>query len=85
MTMNVAALRRLGVSCHTAYGSREEDQVQGKVQNLLIVYGVVKSLKHTTLGLLGYRPTAFYNCAFDEGLIWRTFGVKIEETDLKMV
>ena len=25
MTMNAAALRRLGVSCHTVYGSREED------------------------------------------------------------
>ncbi len=34
---------------------------------------------------MGYRPTAFYNCAFDEGLIRRTFGVKIEETDLKVV
>lgn len=34
---------------------------------------------------MGYRPTAFYNCAFDEGLIRRTFGIKIEETDLKVV
>ena len=42
-------------------------------------------MKNTNLGLLGYRPTAFYNCAFDEGLIRRTFGVKIEETDLKVV
>lgn len=85
MTMNAAALRRLGVSCHTVYGSREEDRAAEKVINLLRAYGAVKSLKHTTLGLLGYRPTAFYNCAFDEGLIRRTFGVKIEETDLKVV
>lgn len=85
MTMNAAALRRLGVSCHTIYGSREDDKAAEKVKNLLLAYGVVKSLKHTTLGLLGYRPTAFYNCAFDEGLIRRTFGVKIEETDLKVV
>ena len=71
MTMNAAALRRLGVSCHTVYGSREEDRAAEKVINLLRAYGAVKSLKHTTLGLLGYRPTAFYNCAFDEGLIRR--------------
>ena len=83
--MNAAALRRLGVSCHTVYGSREEERAAEKVINLLRAYGAVKSLKHTTLGLLGYRPTAFYNCAFDEGLIRRTFGVKIEETDLKVV
>lgn len=85
MTMNAAALRRLGFSYHTVYGSREDDKAAEKVRNLLLAYGVVKSLKHTTLGLLGYRPTAFYNCAFDEGLIRRTFGVKIEETDLKVV
>ena len=67
------------------YKRQEEDRAAEKVINLLRAYGAVKSLKHTTLGLLGYRPTAFYNCAFDEGLIRRTFGVKIEETDLKVV
>lgn len=50
-----------------------------------MAYHVVKAMRHTNLGLLGYRPTAFYNCSFDESLIRRTFGVKIEETDLKVV
>lgn len=35
--------------------------------------------------MFGYRPTAFYNCAFDEFLIRRVFGVRMEETELKVV
>lgn len=85
MTMNGAALHRLGASYHTVYGSLDDDRAASKVKSLVMAYHTVKAMRHTNLGLLGYRPTAFYNCAFDEGLIRRTFGVKIEETDLKVV
>lgn len=85
MTMNAAALRRFGVKAHTVYGSKEDPRAAEKVKNLLLAYHTVKALKHTNLGLLGYRPTAFYNCSFDEALIRKTFGVKIEETDLKVI
>ncbi len=85
MTMNAAALRRLGAAYHTVYGSKEDQRAASKVKALVMAYHTVKAMRHTNLGLLGYRPTAFYNCAFDEGLIRRTFGVKIEETDLKVV
>lgn len=85
MTMNAASLRRLGAVYHTIYGSKEDARAAEKVKSLLLAYQTAKALKHTQLGLLGYRPTAFYNCSFDEGLIRRTFGVKIEETDLKVV
>lgn len=85
MTMNAAALRRLQAVYHTVYGSKEDEQAAGRVRALVQAYHVKKAMKHTTLGLFGYRPTAFYNCAFDEGLIRRTFGIKMEETDLKVV
>lgn len=85
MTMNAAALHRLGAACHTVYGSLGDSRASGKVRQLILAYHAKKAMRHTNLGLLGYRPTAFYNCAFDEGLIRRTFGVKIEETDLKVV
>lgn len=85
MTMNAASLRRLGAKYHTVYGSKEDKRAADKVKALVMAYHTVKAMRHTNLGLLGYRPTAFYNCAFDEGLIRRTFGVKIEETDLKVV
>ncbi len=85
MTMNSAALRRVGVKCHTVYGSWDDERAARKVKSLLMAYHTVKCLKHTQLGLLGYRPTASNNSAFDESLNRRVFGVKIEETDLKVV
>lgn len=85
MTMNAAAIRKLGAKYHTVYGSKEDPRAADKVKNLIMAYHTVNAMKHTNLGLLGYRPTAFYNCSFDESLIRRTFGVKIEETDLKVV
>ena len=85
MTMNAAALRRLGASYHTVYGSKEDARAASRIKGLVTAYQTIKAMRHTSLGLLGYRPTAFYNCAFDEGLIRRTFGIKIEETDLKVV
>ena len=85
MTMNAAALHRLGAVCHTVYGGLEDERACDKARQLILAYHTIKAMNHTSLGLLGYRPTAFYNCAFDEALIRRTFGVKIEETDLKAV
>lgn len=36
------------------------------------------------LGLLDVTAAPFYNSAFDEGLIYKTFGIPMEETDLKL-
>lgn len=84
-TMNAASLRRLGHTYHVVYGSKEDERAATKLVNLINAYNTVKKLKGTLLGLLGYRPTAFYNSAFDEGLIRRIFGVRMESTDLKML
>lgn len=85
LTMNSASLHRLGHKSYPIYGDKEEPEVASRVQSLAAAYGVVKNMKQTLFGLFGYRPTAFYNCAFDEGLIRRTFGIRMEETDLKVV
>ncbi len=84
-TMNAASLHRLGHKYHVIYGDKEEAKTAAKVKNLITAYNVIKKLKGTVLGLLGYRPTAFYNSAFDEGLIRKTFGIRMESTDLKVV
>ncbi len=85
VTMNSASLKRLGFTFHAIYGDKEEEKTALKVINLVKAYDVVKKLKGTVLGLFGYRPTAFYNSSFDEKLIRKTFGIRIEETDLKVV
>ncbi len=85
ITMNAAALRRNGHICHYLYGDKEDARVQEKLLRLIRAFGVVRGLRGALLGMFGYRPTAFYNCAFDESLIRRTFGVRMEETGLKVV
>jgi L-fucose isomerase-like protein len=85
MTMNSAAMKRLGYPCHIIYGSMDDPRAAAELQNLVKAHGAVKKMKGSLLGLLGYRPTAFYNSTFNEALIRRTFGVRMEETDLCVV
>lgn len=83
--MNAASLKRLGYKNYVIYGSKEDERAVSKIQTTLNAYKAVKEIKGTLLGLFGYRPTAFYNSTFDEALIRKTFGIRFEETDLKMV
>lgn len=83
--MNGASLTRLHAPHHVVFGDKEEDRVVTELHNLTAAYAVIKNLQGFTFGLFGYRPTAFYNCAFDEVVIRRTFGINFEETDLKVV
>lgn len=85
VTMNAASLKKLGHTCYAIYGDKEEVAIASKVTNLILAYNAVKKLKGTVLGLFGYRPTAFYNSSFSESLIRKTFGIRMEETDLKVV
>ncbi|MCK9479119.1 MAG: fucose isomerase [Firmicutes bacterium] len=82
-TMNAAALSRLEKPYHFIYGGKGDNRAVNELVRLVRVYGAIKKLKNTFLGLLGYRPTAFYSSTFDETLIRRLFGIKIEESDLK--
>jgi L-fucose isomerase-like protein len=85
LTMNSASLHRLGCKYHSIYGGKEDQNAAEKLISIINTYSTVKKLKGTIIGLFGYRPTAFFNSAFDEGLIRRTFGIRMEETDLKVV
>ena len=83
--MNGASLKRLHAPHHIVFGNKEEARVEAELDRLMDAYAVAKNLQGFTFGLFGYRPTAFYNCAFDEVAIRRTFGINFEETDLKVV
>lgn len=84
-TMNQAALRRMGFKSWFVYGDCSEARVQGEIVRYLTVCTAAKRLSHTFLGLLGYRPTAFYSSTFDEILLRKVFGIRMEETDLAVV
>lgn len=84
-TMNGASLMRIHAPHHILFGDKEEARVEKELCTIISAYAAVKNLRGLTYGLFGYRPTAFYNCAFDEVTIRRTFGINVEETDLKVV
>lgn len=84
-TMNGASLMRIHAPCHIVFGNKEEARVEKELATIISAYAAVKNIRGLTYGLFGYRPTAFYNCAFDEVVIRRTFGINVEETDLKVV
>lgn len=85
MTMNAAALGRLGYKCHTVYGDCSDARAAGKVVSLLRAYAAKKALNGAMLGLFGYRPTNYYVSTFDEAAIRRALGVVVNSTDLKVV
>ena len=85
LTMNAASMNRLGYANHAIYGSFDDDKAADRLRKVVKSYETVEKLSGKLLGLFGYRPTAFYNSAFDEALIRRIFKVRIEETSLKVV
>ncbi|MEG1805841.1 MAG: fucose isomerase, partial [Clostridia bacterium] len=70
---------------YVVFGDENDERAVKELKQILSSYSVKKALSKVMFGLFGYRPTAFYNSAFDEGLIRRTFGIKMEETDLKVL
>ena len=85
MTMNAAALHRMGYACHTVYGDPEEDAAGGKILRLLRAYAVKKAMNGMSIGMFGYRPTNYYVSTFDEAAIRRVFGMTMNSTDLQVV
>ena len=81
-TMNMAAVKRLGYKCCFVYGNNDTKRAQDEIDKIIRAYKCKKSLANTTLGLIGYRPTAFYSSQFDETVIRNTFGIIMEETDI---
>jgi len=84
-TMNCAALKRMDFACRFVYGSETDPRVQTELDLYIRCRHALKRLNNTFLGLIGYRPTAFYSSTFDEILIRKTFGVRIEECDLTVL
>ena len=85
MTMNAAALHRMGYDCHAVYGDPEEEAGGGRVLRLLRAYSVKKAMNGLNMGLFGYRPTNYYVSTFDEAAIRRTFGMTMNSTDLQVI
>ena len=84
-TMNSASVKRLGGTTYFVFGNEDEEPAYTKLDSILSSYSLKKQMSQVNFGLFGYRPTAFYNSAFNEALIRKTFGIKMEETEIKEI
>ncbi|MFH0796573.1 MAG: hypothetical protein V2A65_05880 [Candidatus Omnitrophota bacterium] len=67
------------------YGSYKDDKILSVLGRFLKSVGVVKKLRSTKIGLVGYHVPGFYNLAFDELKLKREIGTEIRHIDLAEV
>ena len=74
--MNGAALKKLGKKYKFIYGPLEEEKTLSHLKRYLNAVATVKKLRHSKYCLVGYRPTGFYNSAFDELYARKILGIE---------
>ncbi|MGQ9683689.1 MAG: L-fucose/L-arabinose isomerase family protein [Anaerolineae bacterium] len=77
VTMNAAALKRLGHRYKFVYGMPEEAAVRAEIARTMRVIGALTTLRHTRLGIVGSRPPGFYGSTYDELRLRQALGIEI--------
>jgi L-fucose isomerase-like protein len=77
VTMNAAALKRLGYAYKFVYGFPDDPAALAEIERTVRVMAAIKQLRHTRLGILGGRPTGFYGSTYDELRLRKALGVEI--------
>ncbi len=60
------------------YGSPEDERAVQKLRSRLKVAATAKTLRTTSVGLVGNRPDGYYACNFDEMELRRVVGTRVE-------
>jgi len=74
--MNCAALKKLGKRFKFIYGAPDEEKVLNSLERCFKAVNAAKKLRHGKYCLVGFRPSGFYNSAFDEILARKVFGIE---------
>jgi len=77
VTMNAAALKRLGQRYKFIYGLPDDEAALSEIKRTVRVIGAIKRLRHARLGVLGGRPPGFYSSTYDELRLRRALGVEV--------
>lgn len=77
VTMNAAALKRMGFQYKFAYGFPEDPAAMVEIERTVRVISAIKRLRHTRLGIIGGRPPGFYGSTYDELRLRKALGVEI--------
>lgn len=77
VTMNAAALKRLGFQYKFVYGFPDDPNVIEEIARTVRVISAIKRLRHARLGIVGGRPPGFYGSTYDELRLRKALGVEV--------
>ena len=77
VTMNAAALKRLGHHYKFVYGLPEEEAPLLEIARSARVISTLKRLRHVRLGIVGSRPPGFYGSTYDELRLRHALGIEV--------
>ena len=77
VTMNAAALKRLGFQYKHVFGFPDDPAVIEEIARTVRVMAAIKRLRHTRLGIVGGRPPGFYGSTYDELRLRKSLGVEV--------
>jgi L-fucose isomerase-like protein len=77
VTMNAAALKRLGFQYKFVYGFPDDPAVVEEIARTARVMAAIKRMRHTRLGIVGGRPPGFYGSTYDELRLRKSLGVEV--------
>jgi len=77
VTMNAAALKRLGFQYKFIYGLPADPAALAEIERTVRVMTAIKRLRHARLGIVGGRPPGFYGSTYDELRLRKALGIEI--------
>jgi L-fucose isomerase-like protein len=77
VTMNAAALKRLGQRYKFVYGLPDDQALIEEIWRTIRVIGALKQLRRTRLGIVGSRPPGFYGSTYDELRLRQALGIEV--------
>jgi len=75
-------LRRHNIKYKHLHGFPEDEEFRRDLERSMRVLGCISVLTESKLGLVGYQSPGFHHVSFDEMLLRRTFGVRVQHIDL---
>jgi len=85
VTMNAAALKRLGQQYKFVYGLPTDEAALAEIRRTIRVIGALKGLRHARLDIVGGRPPGFYGSTYDELDLRRAIGVEVIPIEISEV
>ncbi len=85
LIMHASAITKLGKRFKFIHGFAEDKELQKELRKFIKILETKKKLRHSKVGLLGYRTPGFYGSNFDELIVKSKIGPEIIHVDLSEI